>query len=300
MENLVREKQVKLAEELLGVKFPDSYRASLLRDSAEIVKSNLSEWVVFPIPGEIRRGQEGHLYKELITENEDARRWDNFPNGALAIAGNDCGDYLVLLPSGEGSNELSDNVHYWWHSTGDVFPLGRTIENIRFINEGSIWSGNLISMVKQAENKELMGEMLVGVTEYVLKIKFPAIYTNLLLSDKYEDHYTFWDIYPEVKLIACEFSEDEEEPDGLALIEFIQKMTLEAIKKWEDFPEDGLVIAKNGLGDVLVLLPSDLNSEDVLEYEERIYLFDHSDSKLYILANTLEEFKAYHNIELEA
>jgi len=57
-------------------------------------------------------------------------------------------------------------------------------------------------------------------------------------------------------------------------------------KEWDTFPENAIAIAKNGLGDNLILLPSEINPTIL---KEEIYLWLHETGEIMEIARTIKE-----------
>lgn len=56
----------------------------------------------------------------ILRETKLAREWRGFPQQAIVIAENGCGDYLIFLPERDNPNVLAEPIYLWRHETGDV------------------------------------------------------------------------------------------------------------------------------------------------------------------------------------
>jgi len=56
------------------------------------------------------------------------------------------------------------------------------------------------------------------------------------------------------------------------------------VRAWPGFPEAALSIAKNGSGDLLILLPDDSTGE----FGDRVYRFDHETRELQLVAESFD------------
>ncbi len=60
-------------------------------------------------------------------------------------------------------------------------------------------------------------------------------------------------------------------------------------REWPEFPQDGVAIASNGTGDVLILLPSESNPASL---GETVYLWEHDAGRVRIISESIEKIAA--------
>jgi hypothetical protein len=89
----LQESFVVAAEQALGASLPSSYRQAMLRSNG------------------------GELETDDGLETRNCSAWPQFPEGAVAIAGNGSGDRLVFLRQGA---VFGPAVFVWSHETGEV------------------------------------------------------------------------------------------------------------------------------------------------------------------------------------
>lgn len=109
---------VAAAEEILGRRLPEQHRQRLIQENGGEVRAIGEDWTLYPVWDPTNRKTMGRSTNHIVRENEALRReWpDVWPDGVVAIADNDGGDYLVLSPD-------EDAVRLWDHETGEMIPV---------------------------------------------------------------------------------------------------------------------------------------------------------------------------------
>lgn len=92
---------------------PLQWKLALLRSNGFALQANHESWDAFPVLDASSRKHIARSASHILRETESFRNFPRFPSNAVAIAGNDCGDCLVLLA---GKND----VYVWDHETGDL------------------------------------------------------------------------------------------------------------------------------------------------------------------------------------
>lgn len=105
------------AEQRLGAKLPEAYRSSMLQENGGEIETEEDIWQQYPIADTSDRKRLSRTANHIIKETESCSDWPNFPEGALAIAGNGGGDQLVLLKQGAS---FAPTVYAWSHETGQL------------------------------------------------------------------------------------------------------------------------------------------------------------------------------------
>lgn len=109
------------AERELGIRIPREYRERLMaRNGGELTTAG-DDWQVFPVFDPTDRKTAGRTASHIVQETRSARECDGFPPGAVAIAANGEGDYLVLLPAAT-PGRLDGQVQVWNHETRKCKP----------------------------------------------------------------------------------------------------------------------------------------------------------------------------------
>jgi hypothetical protein len=116
------EARVEAAERELGVKLPREYRARLMARNGGELSTAGDDWQVFPVFDPTDRKTTARSANHIVLETRNARGWEGFPKGAVAIASNGAGDFLVLMPKGS-SGRLDPQVQLWNHETRRCKPV---------------------------------------------------------------------------------------------------------------------------------------------------------------------------------
>ena len=114
-------------EKALGASLPARYRAAMARSNGGEVEVEYDVWQLHPLEDRSDRKRLARTGNHILRETDQARKWPNFPAGAISIASNGTGDLLVLRQHGGG---LSDTVYLWSHEDGSLTELATSIEEI--------------------------------------------------------------------------------------------------------------------------------------------------------------------------
>jgi hypothetical protein len=105
------------AEQLLGAALPESYRTAMKSENGGVVEFNDDDWELYPIADSSDRKRLVRSCNHIIKETKFYKDCEGFPENALAIAANGCGDQLIFLREG---NSYSPIVFCWSHETGEL------------------------------------------------------------------------------------------------------------------------------------------------------------------------------------
>jgi hypothetical protein len=117
-------------EQLLGVRFPLSFVARMMRENGGEISTDADHWFLFPFRDETDRKRLSRTTSDIIHETKSAHEWPGFPTGAVAIATNGGGDLLVLLPDDNEPAALRPEVYWWDHETGDIEKVADDFEEV--------------------------------------------------------------------------------------------------------------------------------------------------------------------------
>ena len=115
------------AERQLGLLFPPIYKSKMVKENGGEVGTDSEGWTLFPFFDKSDNKRISRTSNHIVLETRNAREWDSFPQNAVAIGDNGCGDYLVLQVIDGGTSELSDVPYSWWHETGELRKVSETI-----------------------------------------------------------------------------------------------------------------------------------------------------------------------------
>jgi len=114
------------AEAKLSVRFPVAHRRALLRrNGGEIEVRPDDFWELFPVKDDSDTTRLKRTWDDIVRQTELARGRHGFPQHAVVIGHDGCGNLLVLVP--DRSPEL--RVAVWDHETGGLdFVAGDIFE----------------------------------------------------------------------------------------------------------------------------------------------------------------------------
>ncbi|BDU24433.1 SMI1/KNR4 family protein [Flavobacterium sp. GSB-24] len=118
-------------EEELGVSFPTLFKEKMTAENGGEAITENDNWNLYPFFDKSDKKRISRTCNHIILETKQAKEWDNFPVNAIAIAGNGCGDYLILIPL-DNNKKLSERIYIWYHETGDYEQVA---ENIKALME---------------------------------------------------------------------------------------------------------------------------------------------------------------------
>jgi hypothetical protein len=104
------------AERQLGRTLPTELRSRLHRDNGGEVEAADDTWRLFPVLDSSDRKRIARTANHFVRETRAARGCAGFPDGAIAVAENGGGDYLIIRAG-------SEQVELWDHETGASEPV---------------------------------------------------------------------------------------------------------------------------------------------------------------------------------
>ncbi|RCU50089.1 SMI1/KNR4 family protein [Corallincola holothuriorum] len=123
----LEEKYLAQFELQLGFKLPSSYRAAMaINNGGELVVGE-EDWQLFPILDQSDRKRIARTCNHVLRETNEAREWHDFPDNAVAIASNGCGDLLIFLVANES---LSSEVYEWSHETRELTMVSKDFSDL--------------------------------------------------------------------------------------------------------------------------------------------------------------------------
>lgn len=122
----VNESDIKLAEEKLGVIFPEQYKELFkLVNNAEI-----GEWILYPIKTQINPKK---TWDDVVRQNKEVRD-ERMSEDLIAIGDDGSGDILCLKKM---NGKMGDTIYLWYHETTELEEYASNLEEfiIRFSEE---------------------------------------------------------------------------------------------------------------------------------------------------------------------
>ncbi|MGG1679712.1 SMI1/KNR4 family protein [Neobacillus sp. NRS-1170] len=122
----VDELDIKLAEEKLGVIFPEQYKELFkLVNNAEI-----GEWILYPINTQINPKK---TWDDVVRQNKEVRE-ERMSDDLIAIGDDGSGDILCFKMM---NGKMGDTIYLWYHETTELEEYAPNLEEfiIRFSEE---------------------------------------------------------------------------------------------------------------------------------------------------------------------
>jgi hypothetical protein len=113
----LEEKFILQAETELEANLPKSYKASMQKNNGGEIKISGDIWEQYPIFDNSDRKRISRTCNHIISETKSCEGFGDFPPKAIAIAGNGCGDQLVLFKQ---NSSYGNTIYIWSHETGEV------------------------------------------------------------------------------------------------------------------------------------------------------------------------------------
>ena len=120
--------QLAKSESEIGAKFPESYRARMMASNGGSVSVLNNEWELIPFRDTSTTKRLSRTANNHLVEVEQFKKWSRWPEGAVAIAANGCGDALLFLKVG---SEFDPRVFVWWHETGQLVVAEEEFSSVR-------------------------------------------------------------------------------------------------------------------------------------------------------------------------
>ncbi len=116
-------KFVNETERKLGVKFPPAFVIRMVNNNGGEISTPMDSWELHPFFDSSDRKRLARTCNDIVRETARAKEWEGFPESAIAIGSNGCGDRMVLLPQPDAPELLGHGVYWWDHETGELHKL---------------------------------------------------------------------------------------------------------------------------------------------------------------------------------
>jgi len=126
----ISHEEIKKTEARTGYVFPIGFKARMIADNGGSLKLSSEVWWLIPFFDSSDRKRLARTCNDIIRETGKMRDWRQFPKEGFVIAQNGSGDYLILLPSEEGSKELGETIYQWNHETREIEEVADSIQEI--------------------------------------------------------------------------------------------------------------------------------------------------------------------------
>ncbi len=126
----IDEKYVTETEKELGILFPDNFKSKMIKENGGELMTEDDDWNLYPFFDKSDKKRISRTCNHIGLETKQAKHWGNFPSNGIAIASNGSGDHLVLLPTKENKEKLSDEIFTWYHETGKTEKVADKIDEL--------------------------------------------------------------------------------------------------------------------------------------------------------------------------
>jgi hypothetical protein len=114
----------------LEVEFPYEFKQKMINlNGGELITQD-DNWQLYPFFDKSDKKRISRTCNHIVLETKQAKKWNGFPQNAIAIATNGCGDKLILLPVGGNEKKLGENIFLWFHETGKTQEVAETISEL--------------------------------------------------------------------------------------------------------------------------------------------------------------------------
>jgi cell wall assembly regulator SMI1 len=122
------EAQLERTELLLGARFPESYRRSMLLHNGGERDVGGEAWELMPIRDDRSEWKSTRTEEDVLGWTDSFRMWRTWPKRAISIARNGVGDALLFLREQEC---IRPEVYVWRHETGALEKIASDFDDLR-------------------------------------------------------------------------------------------------------------------------------------------------------------------------
>ena len=175
-------KYIEETEKELGFRFPDNFKNKMCKENGGTLSTKEDDWQLFPFFDQADQKRMSRTSNHIVLETKQARNWGNFPINGIAIASNGSADFLILLPTKENDKLLGAEIFSWFHETGEVKEIAKSIEEIN--------SPTLKPKNKKQVQKQKLNNLKTDEGFSIDSIPLPWVLTETLAGNK-TPFYTF-------------------------------------------------------------------------------------------------------------
>ncbi|MFS4482929.1 SMI1/KNR4 family protein [Hyunsoonleella sp. 2307UL5-6] len=132
----IDEKHIKETESELNVKFPNEFKIRMIKINGGELITDEFEFELYPFFDKTDKKRISRTCNHIGLETKNARKWNGFPKSGIAIGADGFGNQLILTHNGNGN--LSEELYFWNHETGQVEKIAESINKLH-INKSSLW-----------------------------------------------------------------------------------------------------------------------------------------------------------------
>lgn len=116
----VEPKFIQEAENESGFLFPNDFKNKMIKENGGEIQTDEDDWQLFPFLDKSDKKRISRTCNHILLETRNAKDWNGFPENAIAIATNGCGDYLILLSDSNNDRQLKEDIYIWLHETDNL------------------------------------------------------------------------------------------------------------------------------------------------------------------------------------
>ena len=110
-------KYVDESEAKLAVKLPADYREAISKSNGGEFSTEEDDWELYKIRDSSDPKRVSRSMNDIVSNTLACRQWKGFPENAIAIASNGCGDQLVFIAQ---NGICESTVYIWYHESGQI------------------------------------------------------------------------------------------------------------------------------------------------------------------------------------
>ena len=120
--------EIAKTEAKTGFKFPIGLKSRFSRDNGGEIEVGDDCWQLIPFLDSTDRKRLARTCNDIVTETARMSEWRGFPADAFVVAQNGGGDYLIILPEAEDSNDLGETIYLWDHESREYEPVADSLD----------------------------------------------------------------------------------------------------------------------------------------------------------------------------
>lgn len=121
---------VEAADRELGANLPLTYRLAMLIKNGGEIETDEDVWQLYPIADTSDKKRLFRTVNHIIRETKSCKEWSNFPDNALAIGDNGCGDKLIFL---RNDANIESIIYIWHHESGEIVVLANDFHELKVV-----------------------------------------------------------------------------------------------------------------------------------------------------------------------
>lgn len=126
----IEEKYIVQTEAKLNVTFPESYKKKMQIENGGEIQTPPDSWLLYPFFDKSNKKRLKRTANDICRETKQAMEWEGFPQNAICIGSNGCGDQLVFVESESQKGLLGNEVFWWDHETANISKIANDFSEL--------------------------------------------------------------------------------------------------------------------------------------------------------------------------